>query len=185
MRAIKWVFSVFEWTYALHIHCHLFRCLQKSTKPCLIIMCIWKAHYSSPTWWPLDTAAQPNTVQRRLQWQQSLLCGVLSRPQWQVRIHYKLKTWFQIQWRVWTLRDYRLPALSGVTFLSGGQSEEEASINLNAINNCPLVKPWALTFSFGRALQASALKTWRGQRENEAAATEEFIKRAEACQPNL
>ncbi len=51
MRAIKWVFSVFEWTYALHIHCNLFRCLQKSTKPCLIIMCIWKAHYSSPTWW--------------------------------------------------------------------------------------------------------------------------------------
>ncbi len=85
----------------------------------------------------------------------------------------------------WTLRDYRCPALSGVTFLSGGQSEQEASINLNAINNCPLVKPWALTFSFGRALQASALKTWRGQRENEGAATEEFIKRAEACQPNL
>ncbi|KTF73124.1 hypothetical protein cypCar_00040475, partial [Cyprinus carpio] len=77
------------------------------------------------------------------------------------------------------------PAVTGVTFLSGGQSEEEASINLNAINNCPLVKPWALTFSFGRALQASALKTWRGQRENEVAATEEFIKRAEACQPNL
>ncbi|KAA0701855.1 Fructose-bisphosphate aldolase C-A [Triplophysa tibetana] len=72
------------------------------------------------------------------------------------------------------------PAVTGVTLLSGGQSEEEASINLNAINNCPLVKPWALTFSFGRALQASALKTWRGQRENERAATEEFIKRAEA-----
>uniref|UniRef100_A0A8C1PQ35 Fructose-bisphosphate aldolase n=1 Tax=Cyprinus carpio TaxID=7962 RepID=A0A8C1PQ35_CYPCA len=71
------------------------------------------------------------------------------------------------------------PAVTGVTFLSGGQSEQEASINLNAINNCALVKPWALTFSFGRALQASALKTWRGERDNEAAATEEFIKRAE------
>uniref|UniRef100_W5LQW5 Fructose-bisphosphate aldolase n=1 Tax=Astyanax mexicanus TaxID=7994 RepID=W5LQW5_ASTMX len=71
------------------------------------------------------------------------------------------------------------PAVTGVTFLSGGQSEEEASRNLNAINNCPLVKPWALSFSFGRALQASALKTWRGQRENQSAATEEFIKRAE------
>ncbi|XP_059370662.1 fructose-bisphosphate aldolase C-A-like isoform X2 [Carassius carassius] len=77
------------------------------------------------------------------------------------------------------------PAVTGVTFLSGGQSEEEASINLNAINNCALVKPWALTFSFGRALQASALKTWRGERDNEAAATEEFIKRAEACQQDL
>lgn len=67
----------------------------------------------------------------------------------------------------------------GVTFLSGGQSEEDASINLNAINNCPLLKPWALTFSYGRALQASALGAWRGLKENTKAATEEFIKRAE------
>uniref|UniRef100_A0AAQ4P2E9 Fructose-bisphosphate aldolase n=1 Tax=Gasterosteus aculeatus aculeatus TaxID=481459 RepID=A0AAQ4P2E9_GASAC len=72
------------------------------------------------------------------------------------------------------------PAVTGVTFLSGGQSEEEASMNLNAINNCPLAKPWALTFSYGRALQASALNAWRGQPSNEKAATEEFIKRAEA-----
>ncbi|ETE55981.1 Fructose-bisphosphate aldolase C, partial [Ophiophagus hannah] len=66
-----------------------------------------------------------------------------------------------------------------ITFLSGGQSEEEASLNLNAINNCPLPRPWALTFSYGRALQASALNTWRGQRENEELATEEFLKRAQ------
>uniref|UniRef100_A0A7N5ZVN1 Fructose-bisphosphate aldolase n=1 Tax=Anabas testudineus TaxID=64144 RepID=A0A7N5ZVN1_ANATE len=72
------------------------------------------------------------------------------------------------------------PAVPGVTFLSGGQSEEEASVNLNAINNCPLAKPWALTFSYGRALQASALNAWRGELNNEKAATEEFIKRAEA-----
>lgn len=69
--------------------------------------------------------------------------------------------------------------LPGVTFLSGGQSEEEATINLNAINNCPLARPWALTFSYGRALQASALSAWRGQRDNENMATEEFMKRAE------
>lgn len=68
---------------------------------------------------------------------------------------------------------------TGVTFLSGGQSEEEASINLNAINTCPLVRPWALTFSYGRALQASALSAWRGQKDNADAATEEFVKRAE------
>ena len=67
----------------------------------------------------------------------------------------------------------------GVTFLSGGQSEEDASVNLNAINNCPLTKPWALTFSYGRALQASALNAWRGELSKEKAATEEFIKRAE------
>lgn len=67
----------------------------------------------------------------------------------------------------------------GVTFLSGGQSEEEASVNLNAINTCPLAKPWALTFSYGRALQASALNAWRGELNNEKAATEEFVKRAQ------
>ncbi|KAF6297973.1 aldolase, fructose-bisphosphate C [Rhinolophus ferrumequinum] len=58
-------------------------------------------------------------------------------------------------------------------------SPEEASLNLNAINRCPLPRPWALTFSYGRALQASALNAWRGQRDNAGAATEEFIKRAE------
>uniref|UniRef100_G1QPR4 fructose-bisphosphate aldolase n=1 Tax=Nomascus leucogenys TaxID=61853 RepID=G1QPR4_NOMLE len=72
-----------------------------------------------------------------------------------------------------------LSSTLGVTFLSGGQSEEEASFNLNAINRCPLPRPWALTFSYGRALQASALNAWRGQRDNAGAATEEFIKRAE------
>uniref|UniRef100_A0A3P9C7E3 Fructose-bisphosphate aldolase n=1 Tax=Maylandia zebra TaxID=106582 RepID=A0A3P9C7E3_9CICH len=59
------------------------------------------------------------------------------------------------------------PAVPGITFLSGGQSEEEASVNLNAMNLCPLHKPWALTFSYGRALQASALKAWVGRRRTE------------------
>jgi len=43
------------------------------------------------------------------------------------------------------------PALPGITFLSGGQSEEEASVNLNEINKCDK-RPWGLTFSYGRAL---------------------------------
>lgn len=68
---------------------------------------------------------------------------------------------------------------AGIAFLSGGQSEEEASVHLNAINNCPLATPWILTFSFGRALQASALRAWRGHKENEKNATEQFVKRAE------
>lgn len=55
------------------------------------------------------------------------------------------------------------PAIPGIFFLSGGQSEEEASINLNAINSLDTVKPWMLSFSYGRALQASALKAWKGQ----------------------
>lgn len=58
------------------------------------------------------------------------------------------------------------PAVPGVTFLSGGQSEEEASINLNAINTITgIKKPWALTFSYGRALQASVLAAWKGQKK--------------------
>lgn len=57
-------------------------------------------------------------------------------------------------------------------------------MNLNAINNCPLAKPWALTFSYGRALQASALSAWKGELNNEKAATEEFIKRAEVRHVN-
>lgn len=77
-------------------------------------------------------------------------------------------------------------AVPGITFLSGGQSEEEATVNLNAINQVSGVKPWALSFSFGRALQASVLKSWKGQADNVKAAQEEFLKRAKvnglACQ---
>jgi fructose-bisphosphate aldolase, class I len=71
------------------------------------------------------------------------------------------------------------PAVPGVTFLSGGQSEEDASINLNSINTISGIKrPWALTFSYGRALQASVLAAWKGKKENVAAAQEELLKRA-------
>ena len=67
---------------------------------------------------------------------------------------------------------------AGVTFLSGGQSEEEATIHLNAINKDPRVKPWALTFSFGRALQASVLAAWGGKTENLKHAQEELLRRS-------
>lgn len=70
------------------------------------------------------------------------------------------------------------PVLPGVCFLSGGQSEEEASLNLNAINQVPLLRPWKLTFSYGRALQASALAAWKGEPANKAASQEAFSTRA-------
>jgi fructose-bisphosphate aldolase class I len=71
------------------------------------------------------------------------------------------------------------PAVPGVTFLSGGQSEEDASLNLNAINTLTGVKrPWALTFSYGRALQASVLAAWKGQSGNISTAQKELLKRA-------
>ncbi|KAK7476428.1 hypothetical protein BaRGS_00032353 [Batillaria attramentaria] len=72
------------------------------------------------------------------------------------------------------------PAVPGVTFLSGGQSEEDATINLDAINKYKGKNPWALTFSYGRALQASVLAAWQGKKENVPAAQEELIKRAKA-----
>lgn len=72
------------------------------------------------------------------------------------------------------------PAVAGITFLSGGQSEEDATVNLNAINKFPGRKPWALTFSYGRALQASVLQAWAGKAENIKLAQDELIKRAKA-----
>ncbi|XP_076255478.1 fructose-bisphosphate aldolase [Rhynchophorus ferrugineus] len=71
-------------------------------------------------------------------------------------------------------------AVPGITFLSGGQSEEEASVNLNAINQFPGKKPWALTFSYGRALQASVLRAWGGKDEQVKDGQDELLKRAKA-----
>lgn len=72
------------------------------------------------------------------------------------------------------------PAVPGITFLSGGMAEEEASLALNSLNHAPGPKPWALTFSFGRALQQSCLKAWRGLDENVPAAQAVLLARAEA-----
>jgi len=72
------------------------------------------------------------------------------------------------------------PAVPGITFLSGGMSEEEASLALNDINSVPGQKPWALTFSYGRALQQSTLKAWKGQDANIGAAQQALLKRAQA-----
>ncbi|XP_013863511.1 fructose-bisphosphate aldolase B [Austrofundulus limnaeus] len=69
-------------------------------------------------------------------------------------------------------------AVPGICFLSGGQSEEEASLNLNAINQVPIGRPWKLTFSYGRALQASALAAWQGKPANKDAAQKAFCNRA-------
>jgi fructose-bisphosphate aldolase class I len=75
----------------------------------------------------------------------------------------------------------RVPAaVPGVVFLSGGQSELDATKNLNAINSVKLGRPWALTFSYGRALQSSCLSTWGGKPENIEAAKEVLLKRARA-----
>jgi fructose-bisphosphate aldolase class I len=67
--------------------------------------------------------------------------------------------------------------LPGVVFLSGGQSPEESTVNLNEINKYAQMK-WRATFSFGRALQDPVLKLWNGNAENKAEAQKVFLKRA-------
>merc|ERR1740124_56959 len=67
---------------------------------------------------------------------------------------------------VQTLQRTIPPAMPGVTFLSGGISEEDASIYLNEINKIDRLGPWALTFSFSRAMQSSCIKIWGGKPEN-------------------
>ena len=68
-------------------------------------------------------------------------------------------------------------AVPGIAFLSGGQSDEEATAHLDAINKSgPL--PWRVTFSYGRALQAAPQKAWSGKAENVAAAQRAFSHRA-------
>jgi len=70
-----------------------------------------------------------------------------------------------------------VPAMvPGIVFLSGGQSEVEATENLNAVNR--LGGPWPLSFSYGRALQASALTAWGGEPANVEAAQSAFLHRA-------
>lgn len=65
-------------------------------------------------------------------------------------------------------------------FLSGGMSEEGATVALNAINQFEGKKPWHLSFSYGRALQQSVLQAWQGKDENIGAAQEALMVRAKA-----
>ena len=75
------------------------------------------------------------------------------------------------------LRRHVPPAVPGIAFLSGGQSPTEATLHLSLMNKlAPL--PWSLTFSYGRALQDTALKAWGGVASNFAVGQKELAKRA-------
>jgi fructose-bisphosphate aldolase, class I len=71
-------------------------------------------------------------------------------------------------------------AVPGIAFLSGGQGDEEATLNLDAINRraAEVGAPWELTFSYGRGLQAAPLQAWQGKAENGAHTQEVFLDRA-------
>lgn len=80
-----------------------------------------------------------------------------------------------------TIRCFRRvvpPAVPGIAFLSGGQDDEEATMNLNAINRRGEVLPWELTFSYGRGLQSTPMHVWSGNPSNVAKAQQAFLKRA-------
>jgi fructose-bisphosphate aldolase, class I len=79
-----------------------------------------------------------------------------------------------------TVRCFRLTvpaAVPGIVFLSGGQSDELATAHLNAMNQLG-PHPWQLSFSYGRALQAPALKAWSGKPDQVAAGQAAYLKRA-------
>jgi fructose-bisphosphate aldolase class I len=70
------------------------------------------------------------------------------------------------------------PQVPGIVFLSGGQSEERATLELNLIAKLHENYPWQITFSYGRALENSALKVWQGGLANVPAAQKVFLHRA-------
>ncbi len=73
----------------------------------------------------------------------------------------------------------RVPAaVPGIAFLSGGQSEADATLHLSLMNRSREL-PWELSFSYGRALQQSALDAWKGKAANVAAGQKAFLKRAQ------
>jgi fructose-bisphosphate aldolase, class I len=72
------------------------------------------------------------------------------------------------------------PAVPGIVFLSGGQSDEVATRHLNAMNKLAEKGPWKLSFSYGRALQAAPLKAWSGKAGNIKAGQAAFFERAKA-----
>lgn len=71
-------------------------------------------------------------------------------------------------------------AVPGIVFLSGGQADDEATVNLNAINVLAAREgaPWQLSFSYGRALQAAPLKAWGGKPENVVKGQKAYYHRA-------
>jgi fructose-bisphosphate aldolase class I len=81
------------------------------------------------------------------------------------------------EWTIRCLRRHVPAAVPGIVFLSGGQSDEDATANLNAMNALG-PHPWELSFSYGRALQAPALKAWQGEADNVEEAQKAFYRRA-------
>jgi len=81
------------------------------------------------------------------------------------------------EWTIRALKTAVPPAVSGIVFLSGGQTDEAATVHLDAMNKIGGT-PWPLSFSYGRALQTPSLKAWRGDPANVEAAQSALLHRA-------
>jgi fructose-bisphosphate aldolase class I len=120
------------------------------------------------------------TVYEELYYQRVALEGTVLKPNMIVPGKKSLKRASVEQVAEMTVRVLRacVPvAVPGIAFLSGGQSDEDATAHLDAINKVGGT-PWELTFSYGRALQAAPQKAWSGKAENVGAAQRAFSHRA-------
>jgi fructose-bisphosphate aldolase class I len=121
------------------------------------------------------------TVFEQLYYQRVALEGMVLKPNMVVpgKKSKKLASVEEVAERTVKLLKACVPAaVPGIAFLSGGQSDEEATAHLDAINKLgPL--PWHVTFSYGRALQAAPQKAWAGKSANVAAAQRAFAHRAQ------
>jgi len=124
-----------------------------------------------------------STVYKKLQECGVMLEGTLLKPSMTVNgvdCETKAKPEEIARKTVQTLERTVPAAMPGVTFLSGGISEEDSSIYLNEINKIDRKGPWALTFSFSRAMQTSCLQKWGGKKENVKDAQAQLVARAQA-----
>ena len=126
------------------------------------------------------TDAVLEAVYRELALQQVVLEGTLLKPNMVIsgKKSAKQASAKEVAERtVRCLKRHVPAAVPGIVFLSGGQSMEEATANLNAMNALGSM-PWKVSFSYGRALQDGALKAWLGKKENVPAAQQALFKRS-------
>ena len=127
------------------------------------------------------TDAAQSELFRQLRIQRVHLPGILLKPNMVVQGYASGNRQNAQQTADLTLQVLRnnVPAsVPGVVFLSGGLSDEDSTEFLDLMNKAPGPKPWALTFSYGRALQAAPLNTWAGKAENKQKTQAAFMKRA-------
>src|SRR5262249_12306096 len=121
-----------------------------------------------------------NTTFEQLYYQNVKLEGIVLKPNMAIagKKSAKKASVEEVAEKTVKLLKHCVPAaVPGIAFLSGGQSDEDATAHLDAMNKIGNL-PWALTFSYGRALQAAPQKAWAGKTENVAAAQRAFLHRA-------